>query len=363
MINVLVPLSGASSFKVSSLNKFPRILNDINGKLLIERAAKPFLELKMENKITVALPQPEANKYQLNNVLHLLGKQIKTYGINGETQGSACSALLAIEELNLDEPLLITSFEQVLDFDINVHIQTFIDKEVDAGVFTFEAMHPKWSYVKVDSNNFVTQAAEKMPISNKAIAGLYYFKSARLFIESAKAMIRKDVKTNNRFYIAPTLNEVILNEGKVMAIDIDKSLYFHVSDEHELNNYEQKLIDQSSKLKSVIRYKTEEYVAAFNDKAIESVVNFFDEKFMLTDSAGECKGKLAAHDYIMGIFESTTTLDFVARRVYVSEDLHSFIEFDLVIDGVYFKGVDVIKWNSQLLMEEMKAFIYENYYG
>ncbi|MGF1839403.1 nuclear transport factor 2 family protein [Vibrio atlanticus] len=359
MINILVPLSGASTFKVSSENKYPRILNEIDGKLLIERAAKPFLELKQENKITVALPQPQANKYQLNNILKILGSQIKSCAINGNTQGSACSALLAIEELELDSPLIITSFEQVLDFDINIKIQQFIDEGVDAGVFTFDAMHPKWSFVKVDKHNFVTQAAEKMPISNKAVAGLYYFKSANLFIESAKAMIRKDVKTNDSFFIAPTLNEIILNKGKVKAIDIDKSNYFHITDDHALENYEQKIIKNGYKEISEILRKTEEYVIAFNSKSIDRLVDLFSDDFVLVDPAGEFKGQQAVYDYIKNIFDEVNNLLFTAKKIYQTEDMYSIIEFELIIDGKKYSGTDVIKWNKELQMEEMKAYLFE----
>ncbi|MFS1977265.1 nuclear transport factor 2 family protein [Vibrio splendidus] len=359
MLNILIPLSGASTFDVSAENKFPRILSDINGKLLIERAAKPFLDLKFDNQITVALPQSEASKYQLNNVLKLLGSKIKSCAINGNTQGSACSALLAIEELDLGSPLIITSFEQVLDFDINLHIQRFIDEDVDAGVFTFEAMHPKWSFVKVNKNNFVTQAAEKMPISNKAVAGLYYFKSASLFIESAKAMIRKDVKTNERFFIAPTLNEIILNEGKVKAIDIDKSCYFHVTDEHELNTYEQKVIEKNSKVKNEILHQTKEYVKAFDSKSIDAVAPFFSDDFLLVDPAGKFQSKSVVQDYIKGIFDATESLSFTALEIYQTEDMNSIIEFELVVGDTKFVGTDIIKWNNELKMEELKAYLYE----
>lgn len=161
MINILIPLSGKNTFKVNKINSFPRILNDVDGKLLIERASKPFTELSMDKRITVAVPQKEAEKYQLNKVVSLLGRDFNTCAINGDTQGAACSALLAIESLELEKPLIISSFEQVLDFDITEDIHRFIDEGVDAGVLTFKAIHPKWSYVKTDDNGYVTQAAEK----------------------------------------------------------------------------------------------------------------------------------------------------------------------------------------------------------
>ncbi|EGQ8146788.1 nuclear transport factor 2 family protein [Vibrio parahaemolyticus] len=359
MLNILVPLSGSNTFKITPENKYPKILTDIDGKLLVERAAAPFLELKRECKITVALPQPESNKYQLQNVLRLLGERVHTCTINGNTQGAVCSALLATEKLDLDSPLVVTSFEQVLNVDLNGYIDAFIDEGVDAGVLTFEAMHPKWSYVKTDENNFVTQASEKMPISNKAIAGFYYFKSGRLFIESAKAMIRKDVKVNNSFYIAPTLNEVILKEGKVKAIAIDKSCYFHVTDEHELNNYEQKMLDEGCQKKKKLLSATQDYVAAFDSKNIDNVIELFSDDSMLVDPMGEFSGKKVIYSYVKGVFDSAKDINFYAKNIYVTDELKSVIEFELLIDDAKLVGVDVLEWTPKLLIRELRAYLYE----
>lgn len=359
MLNILVPLSGGESFKVSEEHKYPKILTDIDGQLLIERAAKPFLSLEREFKITIALPQPEAEKYQLQNVMRLLGKNVETCSINGSTQGAVCSALLATEELTFDAPLIVTSFEQVLDMDINEHIDSFINEGVDAGVLTFEAMHPKWSYVKTDSENLVTQSAEKMPISNKAIAGLYYFKSVNLFIESAKAMIRKDVKTNGCFYISPTLNEVILNEGKVKSIDIDKANYFHLSDDYDLTNYEKKVVSHSNKTKSTLLSQTKAYAETFNLKNIEALAEFFDNSSVLIDPEGEFVGKSAIYNYVQGIFNEAKSLEFISKNTYVAGEYISIIEFELRINDLRLVGTDVIEWNPQFTIKEIRAYLHE----
>lgn len=363
MLNILIPLSGKNTFETTSVNAFPRILNEIDGKLLIERAAEPFIKLDLEKSITVALPQPESEKYQLTKVLSLLGSDIKTCAINGQTQGSVCSALLAIEELDLDSPLLISSFEQVIDFDITSNIKTFINEEIDAGVFTFEALHPKWSYVKTDENDYVMQAAEKMPISNQAIAGLFYFKSARLFIESAKSMIRKDVKTNGNFFISPTLNEVILNEGKVRAIAIDKSKYFHVSDEHALESYEQKISERNTNEKSIILQKTNDYIDAFNRKDINLVSQLLSNTFTLIDPAGTFAGRSLASKYINEIFDAEPNLSFIAKQIHVAENLRCMIEFELFLKEKRYIGVDLIEWNEEYQMTNMKAYLYEVSHG
>ncbi|MBO1273666.1 hypothetical protein J3L11_18725, partial [Shewanella sp. 4t3-1-2LB] len=311
MLNILIPLSGSNTFKVNDNKSFPRILNDVGGKLLIERAAAPFIKLGLSKNIIVALPKNEAEKYQLDKVIGLLGPEVRTCEINGNTKGAACSALLAIESLDLDSPLIISSFEQVLDFDLAPYVKTFIDEQVDAGVLTFEAIHPKWSFVKTDRNGYVTQAAEKMPISKEAVAGLFYYKTAKLFIEAAKSMIRKDIKTNDSFYISPTLNEIILKEGIVKAIPIDKSKYFHINDEHSLDAFETKVADENDCFKEKIKSSTCEYVDAFNRKDLNKISKMLSSEITLVENNASTVGADNVITILRDLFGQASNFSFV----------------------------------------------------
>jgi CTP:phosphocholine cytidylyltransferase-like protein len=51
MINILIPLAGKGTFNTDITNAFPKILSDIGGQLLIERAAKPFITMDVAKKI------------------------------------------------------------------------------------------------------------------------------------------------------------------------------------------------------------------------------------------------------------------------------------------------------------------------
>ena len=362
MLNILVPLAGKDTFNTNENNAFPKILSDIDGSLLIERAAQPFINLKSNKKIVVAVPEKEAKKYQLNKILPLLDDSIELCNINSDTQGALCSALLAIEHLDLDFPLIISSFEQVFDFSISPFISAFLDEGVDAGVLTFDAIHPKWSYVKIGHDGFVTQAAEKIPISRNAVAGLYFFKSASIFIEAAKDMIRKDVTHNGLFYISPTLNEIILNEGRVKAISIDKQHYFHINDDYALERYENNVGLENTDVSKQIKLKTEAYTTAFNDRNLENVGQFFSESFKLTDPAVSLLGKEGVLRYIDNIFNSAEKLCFKARRI-ITTDSQSIIEFELTIDQKTLVGTDVIQWDESLKMTSMDAYLYEKSNG
>lgn len=357
-LNILIPMAGKSTFDVTNSNAFPKVLTDVNGKLLIERSSEPFIALPYNKKIIVAAPKNQITDYKLDKVLPLLDDSIELCSINDETQGAVCSAMLAIEHLDLDEPLIVSSFEQVLDLDLAPFIEKFINTEVDAGVLTFESIHPKWSYVKIDGDGFVSQAAEKTPISRNAIAGLYYFKNARIFIESAKNMIRNDVIHNGLFYISHTLNEVILNEGKVLALPIDKSQYFHINDEHSLENYGEKLASVGLTINETLYGRTRAYIKAFDTRSIEDVAAFFTEKFELNDPSVNIIGKREVVDYISKIFSDNSKLEFKSDNILV--DSHrSVIEFELTLGEIVLIGTDVIKWDNDNKMISMHAYLHE----
>jgi 2-C-methyl-D-erythritol 4-phosphate cytidylyltransferase len=126
ILNILVPLAGDRVFKMGEGSTYPKILSEVNGKLLLERAATPLLELEFEKSVVTVVLRQQVKQYNLDKVLESLDCSIKLVQIDGETKGATCTALMAINELKLDQPLIISSFEQVLDFHLSSYIQEFI---------------------------------------------------------------------------------------------------------------------------------------------------------------------------------------------------------------------------------------------
>lgn len=127
--------------------------------------------------------------------------------------------VLAISNIKNDYPLIIANFDQLFDDSPQDLIARLQDG--DAGVVTFESVHPRWSYVRLDEQGFVVETAEKRPISREAISGLYYFRRGKDFVEAAMRSIQKDSSVNGNFYIAPTLNELILQGKKIRVAKVD----------------------------------------------------------------------------------------------------------------------------------------------
>jgi dTDP-glucose pyrophosphorylase len=93
---------------------------------------------------------------------------------------------------------------------------------IDAGILTFNSTHPKWSFAKLNEDGFVSEVAEKKPISDIATVGVYYWNKGSDYVKYAEQMISKDVRVNNEFYVCPVFNEAIQDDKKVKVFPIEK---------------------------------------------------------------------------------------------------------------------------------------------
>lgn len=224
MINILIPLAGKNSLFPESEFPYPKPLIEINGKTMIEHVIDNFAMITEVKQFIFIVNTDDCKKYHLDNILNLLtDHQCKIIKIDRETKGAACSALMAIESINNEMPLIIANADQIFEDDLNLLFKNF--NNYDAGVLCFESVHPRWSYAKVDMANFIIQTAEKHPISKHAIAGLYYFARGSDFIVSAMQMIKKDANVNGLYFIAPVLNEMVLANKKMTIVPIENNHY------------------------------------------------------------------------------------------------------------------------------------------
>jgi dTDP-glucose pyrophosphorylase len=96
------------------------------------------------------------------------------------------------------------------------------ETDSDGGIVTFESTHPKWSFVKINEKGFVTEVAEKNPISNIATVGFYYWKKGSDFVKYAESMINNDNRVNNEFYVCPVFNLAISDDKKIRTFNVEK---------------------------------------------------------------------------------------------------------------------------------------------
>ena len=142
--------------------------------------------------------------------------------LDSVTEGAACTSLLAKKFIDNDQSLLIANSDQFIKWDSSTTMYSFISSGVDGGILTFKSTHPKWSFAKVNKNNFVEFVAEKNPISDNATVGVYFWKKGSDYVKYAEQMIKKDIRVNNEFYICPVFNEAIKDNKKIIIKEVDE---------------------------------------------------------------------------------------------------------------------------------------------
>ena len=214
-MTVLIPMAGAGSRFEQAGYTFPKPLIEVGGKPMIQVVVEN-LNL-MDHKHVYIVQKEHYEKYALNYLLPLITPDCEIVQVENVTQGAACTTLLAKEHINNAEPLIIANSDQFVEWGISVPKE----EEFDAAIYTFKATHPKWSFAKVE-DGYVTEVAEKKPISNTATVGVYYWKKGSDYVAYAEQMIEKNIRVNNEFYVCPVFNEAIEGGKKVITVDVNK---------------------------------------------------------------------------------------------------------------------------------------------
>ncbi len=240
MFNVLMPLGGKSTMFANRNYKYPKHLIEIDSKPMIEHVIGNISQINPGLTYTFVINKEDNERFHLGNVLKLLTNgSCHNVVLQGETKGAACSALMAVEHISEEEELIICNGDQLIDIDLKLVIKYFQDNNADAGVINFEAVHPRWAFAIIE-DNIVYETAEKKPISNKALAGFYYFRKGKYFLEAAKETIIKGADYEGMYYIAPSLNEMILKQKKVIAYEISSEDYYTFNTPEKVESYRKK---------------------------------------------------------------------------------------------------------------------------
>ena len=218
-MNVLIPMAGAGSRFEKAGYTFPKPLIDVQGKPMIQVVAD---NINIDARHIFIVQKSHYEKYNLENTLKAIVKNCEIIQVDGVTEGAACTTLLAKELINNDEHLLMANSDQFIEWDSNKFMYSMIGDTIDGGILTFESTHPKWSYARLDDAGFVSEVAEKNPISNLATVGIYYWNKGSDYVKYAEQMIEKDIRVNNEFYVCPVFNEAIADNKKIKIFNIEK---------------------------------------------------------------------------------------------------------------------------------------------
>lgn len=202
----------------------PDCLAEVNGEPLLEHLAESIRQMDI-NHCLYAFAKAEIDYWNLDSVAEQITPNPVIISVENQTAGALCTALLAAPHINNEDELLILSANELVLANLEHIISGFRAKNADAGIMLFESVHPRYAFACVDDSSFVTQVAERRPISRLALPGVFWFARGQNFVSAAKQVILKDNALRGVFYISSALNELILSGLQVASNKLEKSQY------------------------------------------------------------------------------------------------------------------------------------------
>lgn len=216
-LTIVVPMAGRGSRFADVGYVDPKPLIPVHGKPMIQRVIEN-LSPSTPHRFVFVCQNSHIEAYDLRARLEAWAPGCEVIGLDGVTEGAACTVLTARDFIG-DDPLMIANSDQYVETPMDQYLASMGDG--DAGlIMTMTADDPKWSFVGFDAQGEVDRVVEKQVISSEATVGIYNFASGRAFTAAADRMIAKGLRVNGEFYVAPVYNEIIEQGGRVVVHNV-----------------------------------------------------------------------------------------------------------------------------------------------
>lgn len=209
-MNILMPMAGDGS-RTKELYAGPKPVIPINELPMFYHAVSSAKQLTAHLIFVVRedhqISKAVSDLFPLSSIVTQIGK----------LNGAVLSCLLAEDQIS-SAPLLIMDCDMAVDFNY----WDLFKVVADVGVVTFPSNSSAYSYVVSDLSKNILKIAEKEVISDRAVAGSFFWKSGAEFVRLAKQVISQN--DGSEVYVSSVVKQAIL-EGLIVRQYDSKMAY------------------------------------------------------------------------------------------------------------------------------------------
>ena len=254
-LQIVVPMAGRGSRFATAGYTTPKPLISVGGRPMIQWVIENIRPQRSHQFTFICLAEHLQQYPEVPAELQRICPGCNIVPVNAVTEGAACTVLLAKEFINSDDPLMIANSDQIVDLKIDDYLAAGDAPDVIGLIMTFWADHPKWSYCRLRPDRTVSEVVEKVVVSNEATVGIYNFRHGKDFVRGAETMITKNLRVNGEFYVAPTYNQLIEEDDKVITVKtgVERNGMYGLGIPEDMDFFKTTAYYQQRELKSVER--------------------------------------------------------------------------------------------------------------
>lgn len=242
-LHIIMPMGGLGT-RTSNMYKTPKPFIKLFDKYLFEYALDGLSDIRhaYKTKLTMVVRQEIMNRYyvkKLNQIGWNFADEFNLIQIDHLTRGSLETVMQAEKFIDDNDIVIVLDCDLMFKSDDLYNIIERIDdqEDIDGFLLSFNSDLPRYSYAEIDKNNIVKRTAEKVQISNHALAGVYGFSNGTKFKKYAKIILDKNVSDfeANEYYVSAVYNYMINYGARIVLSYLDE--YASIGTSEEIINF------------------------------------------------------------------------------------------------------------------------------
>lgn len=245
-ISLLVPMAGKGLRFLKKRFKIPKPLLKIDNSYMFSKAVD---DLPNFDKYYFIVQKSHIVKSNFNLFKDKF-KNSKFLSLKKITDGQARTCMLGIKyfKIGSNSKLFISACDNGSFYSNNKLFKLVFDEKIDVIVWSFRnnpatKINPNiYSWLDVDKNKsvkkvYVKNINYKDPAKTHAIVGTFFFRKTKFFIDGFNANIKRNIRTNDEFYVDEIINRNIEMNLNVKVFEIDDYISWGTPEDYKTYNY------------------------------------------------------------------------------------------------------------------------------
>lgn len=239
-LHIIMPMGGLGT-RTSDMYKTPKPFIKLFDKYLFEYPLNGLSTIRnvYKTKLTMVVRQEMMNSYlvtKLNQIGWKFADEFNLVQIDHLTRGSLETVMQAEKFIDDNDIVIVLDCDFAFKSNDLYNIIDRIDEQedIDGFLLSFNSDLPRYSYADIDENNIVKRTAEKNPISNHALAGVYGFSNGTQFKKYANEILARE-SDYNEYYVSAVYNYMINDGARIILSHLDE--YTSLGTSEEIMNF------------------------------------------------------------------------------------------------------------------------------
>lgn len=232
MLN-LIPMAGRGNRFTSEKHRVPKPMLPVMGQPMVVTACRSFPK---PDRWMFLCDRDHLKRFPIQKLLEGEFPPATIVPIQTPTEGPACTCLLAMDQIDPAESVLVASCDYQTVYDTADYAQRVADPSIDVLIWTFKGKNivkkdPRaFAYCRTEGQR-VTSVVEKQlisdhPAEDPAVVGSFFFRRADLLKRASDKMIQKNIRIHNEFYVGTAINQLIDEGCRVETFEIQQFVSF-----------------------------------------------------------------------------------------------------------------------------------------